>query len=127
MFCGQGICFWGCLTEAGFLNYNLGPQNPPCDSTSGVGVLNPDKAIFALQVAPNPTAGLVSLNLPQANGGQLLLYQANGQLLKTIPIPREALKLSLDMSPYPSGLYWVLLNDPAGKSMGSAKISVIHP
>ncbi len=130
MFCGQGICFWGDVTALfipNFANYNLGPLDPPCDSTSRVEVANPGTAISILLVAPNPTSDLVSLSLPQANGGQLWVYQANGQLLKTISLPAETLKLSLDLSPYPSGLYWVLLKDLAGKSLGSAKISVIHP
>ncbi len=62
-------------------------------------------------IAPNPTKGLVSVQFPESWNGALALevYAANGQRLQRQLLDQAPLRLQVDLSPYPSGVYWLHL------------------
>ncbi len=79
-----------------------------------------------LQISPNPTTGFIEVSLPYDHGSSLAVYNANGQKIKTLSVAAGSLKVPLDLGQNAVGLYWVILSDKAGKTIGTAKISVTH-
>ena len=109
-----------------FANYNLGPLDPPCDTTGGVGTVSQNVSSRRLQVVPNPTTGLTEVSLPNIEGGLISVYNSSGQKIKSIAIPPGTAKLSLDLEQNPIGIYAVKAFDAAGKLIGVAKVSVLR-
>jgi len=62
-------------------------------------------------VAPNPTKGLVSVQFPESWHGALALevYAANGQRLQRQLLDHAPQHMEVDLSAYPSGVYWLHL------------------
>lgn len=62
-------------------------------------------------VAPNPTKGLVSIQFPESWLGALALevYAANGQRLQRQLLDHAPQRMEVDLSAYPSGVYWLHL------------------
>lgn len=62
-------------------------------------------------IAPNPTKGLVSVQFPESWNGALALevYAANGQRLQRQLLDQAPLRLQVDLSAYPAGVYWLHL------------------
>lgn len=109
-----------------FANYNLGPLDPPCDTIGGVGTVFPNPASSVLQISPNPSTGLTEITLPSIAGPDLLsVYDLNGQKLQVRAFSGETNKLTLDLTQYPSGLYWIVVSDIAGKIVGTGKVAVM--
>ncbi|MFN0035077.1 MAG: T9SS type A sorting domain-containing protein [Saprospiraceae bacterium] len=107
-----------------FANYNLGPLEPPCDSS--VSAHAPVRTP-RFEVSPNPTTGLAEVSLPQHhNGGSLAVYNVNGQKIKSLSVAPQTSKVTLDLGQNPAGFYWAVLSDDAGKVVGTAKVSVSH-
>ncbi|MBC7777894.1 MAG: T9SS type A sorting domain-containing protein [Phycisphaerae bacterium] len=79
-----------------------------------------------LRVSPNPSTGLIELNLPPHQAGMLSVYNAHGQQVVMLSILADALQSTLDLRQQPQGLYWVVLTDPEGKVSGSSKISILR-
>ena len=109
-----------------FANYNLGPLDPPCDTTGGVGTVSQNVSSRRLQVVPNPTTGLTEVSLPNSEGGLISVYNSGGQKIKSIAIPPGTPKLSLDLEQNPTGIYAVMAFDAAGKLIGVARVSVLR-
>ena len=109
-----------------FANYRLAALDPPCDTTSHVGTVQPDEQPISLQIAPNPTSGFTEVCLSPHRGCSLAVYNVYGQVIKTQRIEPELGKIPLEMGEAAAGLYWVVLTDERGKILGTAKISVIH-
>lgn len=66
--------------------------------------------IKSLRVWPNPTRGECRVALPvqnHAKGAGVSVYNSNGMLMFTRQIQTAAESLSLDLSPYPPGLYLI--------------------
>ncbi|KAA5549514.1 T9SS type A sorting domain-containing protein [Adhaeribacter rhizoryzae] len=70
-----------------------------------------------LSVYPNPTRGIIEIQLDQAKNESYKITLSNtiGQVVKTIKVPEQALssKIKLDLSTYPAGIYFysLLVND----------------
>ncbi len=109
-----------------FANYNLGPLDPPCDTTGGVGTVSQNLSSRVIQVAPNPTTGMTEVSLPNSDGGLILVYNSSGQKIKSIAIPPGTPKLSLDLEQNPAGIYAVNVFDRVGKLIGVVRVSVFR-
>jgi len=109
-----------------FTNYNLGPLDPPCEITGGVGTESKNPPSRLLRVAPNPSAGLIEVSLPHPNGGLLMVYNAKGERVESETIASGITKVSLDLGQKPSGLYSIVLYDLLGKRIGVARVSVVR-
>lgn len=102
-----GLYYWritalnecGGSTTAGF-NFNFTP--------TGVEDVETEDPVI---VAPNPTKGLVSVQFPESWSGALALevYAANGQRLQRQLLDQAPLRMQVDLSAYPSGVYWLHL------------------
>jgi hypothetical protein len=107
-----------------FANYNLGPIDPPCET--GVGTLVQNQSASSLEVAPNPTTGILTLSLPSAEGGLLVAYNAKGEKVQSRPIASGIIKETLDLGDKPAGLYAIIYYNSAGRPIGVAKVSVLR-
>lgn len=60
-------------------------------------------------IAPNPTKGNISVQFPETWGGEMVLelYAANGQRLQRQLLEQVPATMSVDLSTYPSGVYWL--------------------
>lgn len=71
----------------------------------------------SLSVYPNPTRGMIEIQLDQAKNESYKITLSNtiGQVVRTIKVPEQALnpKIKLDLSTYPAGIYFysLLVND----------------
>ncbi|MFN0175131.1 MAG: T9SS type A sorting domain-containing protein [Saprospiraceae bacterium] len=77
-----------------------------------------------LRVFPNPTTGLIEINIPPHHGGRLVVYNAHGQKVTAHRLASGSLEIMLNLEHQPSGLYWAVFNDQAGKVLGSSRISI---
>jgi len=109
-----------------FANYRLGPLDPPCDTTNGVGTVQPDERVISLQIAPNPTSGFTEVHLSPHRGCSLVVYNMYGQVVVSQTIAPETSKIPLEMGQAAAGLYWVVLKDEKGKILGAGKVLVSH-
>jgi hypothetical protein len=109
-----------------FANYNLGPLDPPCDTTGGVGTVSQNLSSHLIQVTPNPTTGMTEVSLPNSEGGLISVYNSGGQKIKSIAIPPGTPKLSLDLEQNPTGIYAVIVLDRVGNLIGGARVSVFR-
>ncbi len=77
-----------------------------------------------LTVFPNPASGVVQVRwdalLP---GHELRLYSATGVWLRNLPVPTASGVVSIDLSGYAPGLYWVVAD---GRHAGSAAKVVVQ-
>ncbi len=108
-----------------FANYRLGPLDPPCDTTNGVGTAEPEERPISLQIAPNPTSGFTEVYLSPHQGCSLAVYNMYGQVMSAQTIAPESSKIPLELGQAAAGLYWVVLTDGKGKILGSAKVLVL--
>ena len=71
-----------------------------------------------LQIFPNPSAGVLNLNIQGFAGGALLIAvkNAQGQTLQTSTLnaPRGDVTFSTDLSAFPAGIYWLELASGGG-------------
>lgn len=109
-----------------FANYNLGPLNPPCDTTGGVGTSQAYAVPQTLKIAPNPTKGFTDVALPTNSGGTLAVYNANGEKITSLPIIPGLLNTRLDLESFPAGFYWVIFSNAAGRILGTAKVALVE-
>ena len=67
------------------------------------------------QVAPNPATGLVAVKSPSLSPYTYFLYSNGGALLLSgTAIPSQG-ELSLDLSTYPSGTYFLRVQSPGNE------------
>ena len=72
---------------------------------------NNSSDLFAIEkVYPNPVMNLLHLKLRQNTEGHLNLLDANGKTIKSIYISKGTTNCSLDMRPYPHGIYYIEFN-----------------
>lgn len=67
-----------------------------------------------LNIYPNPTAGVVQVDMPSADASEVLVFNANGQLLQIIKTQGQA-QARIDLSELPSGMYFVRIGNALGK------------
>ncbi|MFK7980201.1 MAG: T9SS type A sorting domain-containing protein, partial [Saprospiraceae bacterium] len=58
---------------------------------------------------PNPKTAMVTIEITKPITGQVMLYNSFGQQLAVQPINQHS--TMLDLSTYPTGVYWVALSD----------------
>ena len=80
--------------------------------------LNERLGEYTVRIYPNPTKGELVIAINSDDGvscsGNLILYNMNGQTLKTIEIQSHSTRL--DISDFPSGIYGILLDVGGAKS-----------
>lgn len=90
-----------------------------CTFTTTVSVSEPPVSTstvdlpYGLQIFPNPTKGLVNLDfeLNQTTEVSIRVFSATGQLLRDVQGANiQSEQLQLDMSEYPSGVYFLQIN-----------------
>lgn len=74
------------------------------------------------RVSPNPTTGLVTVELAPADAAQLELYDNAGRCLQRQALPSGAGRTTLDLGDHPAGLYLLRLVTPTG--VGTRKVVV---
>jgi hypothetical protein len=62
-----------------------------------------------IQLSPNPVSDVLTVNLENLNGGMLQLMDKQGRILQTLSV--QTTQVSLDVAPYPSGLYFLRWTD----------------
>ena len=67
-----------------------------------------------LNIFPNPTVGVVQVDMPSADASEVLVFNANGQLLQIIKTQGQA-QARIDLSELPSGMYFVRIGNALGK------------
>ncbi|MCS6905946.1 MAG: T9SS type A sorting domain-containing protein [Bacteroidia bacterium] len=85
-------------------------QTPPCQPRSKQS--NCSEA-FNINVYPNPSKGLVNINLPQPQNATLQLFSNTGELIASYSI--DAQSIELDLSHLPKGLYLLLFTNQETK------------
>lgn len=60
----------------------------------------------AVSVYPNPSAGMVHVQFPEAFTGTITIVDATGAFRETIKTKNQAVHV-LDMTPYTDGIYWL--------------------
>lgn len=79
-----------------------------------------------LEIAPNPSTGLILVSLPQLDGSNIIVYNISGQKVKSLSIVPGISQISLDLGQNTTGLYWVVLSNEVGKVIGTAKLFITH-
>lgn len=107
-------------------DFNLGPiDGSPCDT---LGLDNPlathtsgNTQSAPLEIYPNPSMGLFSVNVPSQNGF-LSVIDMKGQHVRTLPVPR--FKMVVDVS-LPAGVYIITYYSDDGKIIARGKVAVM--
>ncbi|MDP8208347.1 MAG: T9SS type A sorting domain-containing protein [Candidatus Electryonea clarkiae] len=66
---------------------------------------------FSIQIFPNPTNSMVTIQIPDYSPGNLLLFDNLGRSVQSKTICGRAHYYSMDLKNYPSGFYWVRYTD----------------
>lgn len=97
---------------AGTYIVTLIAENNPCESVTSQEIMLPLTRISAsrnsssdFQVYPNPSSGIVFLNIPQASQGKIIIYDTHGKLISEANVT-ESLTM-IDMSGNPVGIYFI--------------------
>ena len=109
-----------------FPNYRLGPiDNPgvPCTATVSVSqpiLPIPDKRVW---VYPNPAKDILSIDYQGIGdfGGQLLIFNAQGQTVRGVTLPSNQGVVQLSLIDLPSGIYWY-----SGPGITEGKVLIQH-
>ena len=75
--------------------------NPPKDS-----IAKPKPGDWFLKYYPNPCRGILQVDI-NANISELYIADINGKLLMQIPVSKEQGHMEIDMTQYPSGVYFL--------------------
>jgi hypothetical protein len=109
-----------------FPNFRLGAlAGSACDtiynSTSGSPPLGD---LGGISVFPNPTNGMLNIEIPPNIKGIAYLYNALGQSIKTIPLTNQQTQTNTnDLS---NGIYFLSVLDANGRFMGRQRVVVQH-
>lgn len=69
-----------------------------------------DNMFDHVKIYPNPTNGILSVELPHSNTNQLIIESIEGKVIKDMPTD-NASKIDIDMSFFPSGTYFLILKN----------------
>ena len=114
-----------------FANYRL--YDLPGSSCDTLGINDPTvsaeelkAASTPLKVAPNPSNGQVSVSIPEGvTNGTLRLLNSSGMLVSENRVRLQS-RITLDMSQYPSGMYWLIFTDDLKGTQSAAKVILIR-
>lgn len=116
------------FTVPNFPHFRTGPiDGSICDS---LGIDGPPVAVdevavptAVLKVWPNPASGMLSVQIPGSNTGELLWSDITGRIIRRQPVPMDTAQLDLDISDLAPGLYILIWISASGEQI-SAKIVV---
>jgi hypothetical protein len=77
-----------------------------------------------VQLFPNPTTGMLTITWSTAATTRITVFTATGKALAH-DMATLATRKVVDLSAFPSGIYFVLLQDESGKS-GAVRVTVAH-
>ncbi len=80
-------------------------------STSSETGIN-DAITESLNIYPNPTANAVYVDMPSNGVGEVLVYNANGQMIQRVQGQGQIL---IDLTAFPSGMYFIRIGNAVGK------------
>ena len=99
-------------------------------STVGTKPSPPSGNLGGIKVYPNPAQNIVNIETPNQIQGNLYLYNALGQLLKTLSLPSEAQgefkSNQLNVYDLPNGIYFLSVFDAARQRIGTQRLVVQH-
>jgi Secretion system C-terminal sorting domain len=121
---------WTFRTMPNFPNFRLGAlRGSACDTlgieegvTVGVAETPPEKGF--LKVYPNPTNGMLNIEIPPNIKANAYLYNALGQSIKTIPLTNQ--QTQTNTNDLPNGIYFLSVLDASGRFMGRQRVVVQH-
>ncbi|MDP8209029.1 MAG: T9SS type A sorting domain-containing protein [Candidatus Electryonea clarkiae] len=62
---------------------------------------------FSIQIFPNPTNSMITIQIPDYSLGNLLLFDNLGRIILSQSIHKSSIKYSIDLQELPSGSYWL--------------------
>jgi exonuclease III len=85
-----------------------------------------DKKVKKLNYFPNPANSFLTVSFENAiSNGQINIYSATGQLVKSSPLPNEAIEAVISTEELPNGIYYMQLTvNDAIESVG--KLVILH-
>jgi hypothetical protein len=101
-------------------------QDSPCDTLgiTGTKFLNAGK--IALRISPNPSTGLIKIDLPEGfSGGTLYIVNAWGQVTFFEKTGFQS-NVDIDLQGKPASLYWIVLQDKEGKIVATGRALISH-
>lgn len=101
-------------------------QDSACDTLGITGSKFLSAGKIALHISPNPSTGLLKIDLPEGfRNGSLYVVNAWGQVdfFEKTDLQNS---LSVDLQGKPAGLYWIILQDTAGEILATAR-AIISP
>ncbi len=60
-----------------------------------------------IEISPNPSNGIIEIDLDKNRGGELMIYNSVGQLIQKDIISNSSNKISINLSNQPDGIYFV--------------------
>jgi hypothetical protein len=89
------------------VGFNLGPlEGSPCDT---ILTAAEEKITESFSLYPNPSAGVVSMDLPDSSWDAVQVTTAAGQLVHTTVLKGKSRNVELNLTNLPDGLYFVSL------------------
>lgn len=92
-------------------------EDSPCDTITITSTGLVAKPETAMRVYPNPVSAILSVELggEMPKDGLLLVTDAIGRVLQTLPLSQQMGSYQVDMSSYPAGIYFVVFQDVSGR------------
>jgi len=98
-----------CTAENTFDNATEFANIAPLPNNVDAGLRDAALSANDVHIFPNPTSTTVTIELTKPITGQITLYNSFGQQLALLPINQN--NTMLDLSTYPTGVYWIALSD----------------
>jgi PKD repeat protein len=89
-----------------------------------IGIFDPKTQEQIFSAYPNPSTGLINVQMKQAKKADLSLYDLSGRLHYSVDLPASSANFEVDVKHLPRGMYILKLN--TGESMYSRRIMLIH-
>jgi Secretion system C-terminal sorting domain len=117
---------WMNYTTPNMANYTLGALvGSGCDTLTVAtsNPLNPPKGDF-LRVFPNPTNGILNIEISENIKANAYLYNALGQMMQSIPI--STTQTQINTHDLPNGIYFLIMLNANKQRIGTKRIVVHH-
>ena len=104
--------------------FPLGPLvGSTCDTLYVATTKAPTKSEPSVKVYPNPTTGILNIEIPPNIKGNAYLYNSLGQLIKQMSLSTNT---QLKMYDIPNGIYFLSVYATNGRRIGAKRIVVQH-
>ncbi|MFN0036218.1 MAG: T9SS type A sorting domain-containing protein, partial [Saprospiraceae bacterium] len=94
----------------------------PCDTLGINGPQPPEDTLppppvcaGSLGLWPNPVSSMAQLQVPACAGGSVRIFDVAGRWLQDLPVPEGGGTVPLDVSDYPSGVYFLHWRGAGGR------------